>query len=184
MRNRTLGKGFTLIELMIVVAILGILAGIAIPQFNKYINASKTSEANENLRSMADHALAYYNTEHFFDINGIDKRSGYYPGCEATDNTAQKACGATDADTCLGISPKPKPGTRISPNDVNFNTQPWLRLGFNIGVPMHYCYNYKTSNNLTTFDGTATGSFDEADDSVLTISGDSKGHAGVIKQKK
>ncbi|MCP4503285.1 MAG: prepilin-type N-terminal cleavage/methylation domain-containing protein [Deltaproteobacteria bacterium] len=80
-------KGFTLIELMIVVAIIGILAAIAIPNFVKFQCRAKQSEAKTNLKALFT-ANESYRAEH-------DKYFG------------QASCGNSGACTGdLGFAPK------------------------------------------------------------------------------
>jgi len=65
-------KGFTLIELMIVVAIIGILAAIAIPQFANLVSKSQEGATKGNLGTLRSALSIYYgDTEGFYPIDNL-----------------------------------------------------------------------------------------------------------------
>ena len=82
-RIRRKETGFTLIELMIVVAIIGILAAIAIPNFMNYQCKAKQSEAKSNLGNIRTAEEAYYAeknsyAEELSDVGFSPKGAAYY----------------------------------------------------------------------------------------------------------
>jgi len=76
-------KGFTLVELMIVVAIIGILTMIAVPSYNGYIKASCQSTAGMNLQTLRTHQEAA-NIEYGTYTAGV--HDGLDPGSSTLSN--------------------------------------------------------------------------------------------------
>ena len=60
LRSTHRNAGFSLLELMIVVAVIGILAAIALPSYNEYVTRSKIQEAASNLSDIRTKMEAYY----------------------------------------------------------------------------------------------------------------------------
>ncbi len=157
--KKNLKSGFTLVELMIVVAIVGVLAVLAVYGVRKYIANAKTAEARNSLGQIGKDAITAFEAER---MNGAVL-------AEATPTSILRSmCG--DATTAVPANPPAAAKYQSSaadwanPADIGaagVDTKGFPCLKFEMIQAQYYSYNYQTTGALfASAAGTGGGTFD------------------------
>ena len=103
MKNKKINKtqqGFTLIELMVTVAIVGILASIAMPSYQAYVQKSRRTSATSALLDLASREAQYYSTNNVYTATMTTL--GYASNSVATPSSTSNYYTLTLAQTTTG----------------------------------------------------------------------------------
>jgi prepilin-type N-terminal cleavage/methylation domain-containing protein len=128
-------RGFTIIELAVVVAIIGVLAAIAIPMFMGHMKHAKASEAMLQLNKMA-----------------VDAKTYYFANSKYPQGAAAVLPGA-DGGACAG------PNGHYAVSNAWTSDPVWSALSFEVVEPNLFSYHF-TSTSPSTAQGLAVGDLD------------------------
>lgn len=146
-------RGFTLIELMIVVAILAILSVVAVPSFIKYMRRAKTTEAIDLLSKMVHGAATYFATPHISPLG--ERVPCQFPANQGVTPVQGTCCGDLGGPDADGDD-------RCDSDPTIWDTEQWNAVSFDPRDAHYFVYGFESAGTLAAaeFVASAHGDLD------------------------
>jgi len=154
-------RAFTLVELMIVVAIIGLLAALAIYGVRRYMTNSKTAEARQAIGAISKGARAAFDGEVWDDSDTevLDAKG-------TSTQASHKLC-----DDAAAVPAALPTGEKYQSEDADWDADKgWSCLRFSISGPQYFRYDYTPNEAGDEFDIVADAKLGGEDDDTMTLS--------------